>query len=512
MEPGILLHSSRYSQKAAAHVSSNATFRENDESENLTALARRVRLVPPPTPKATAALVPAVADSQHQGIPEHLAERYHNSTFVDDNGIVDVRDRIVGAIDNSVRSAYAIFGTPENDRRRRPCLSEEKWMELISFAMLYLGFYIDTRLMIMAWPVEKRMQLAQLLDDFLSRNPCILSPKESSSLLGLLRNAAPVAPLGIYLSLRVQHALNEAIQAVWQSQGPRPPRFWRRWYRHSGIPIQQYTIQDLRLLRSTLDTNDHHPVWSRYIGLLVDREPTHECLSDASYGGMGAWSPHEHFNFMFRLTREDLVKAGFDMKAIDDGTEEPDIDEEGLHINVLEFICMIVELWFVLRLIQIQGPRVGGYIVSIIGDNTSALSWLRYASRSHRPIVRELSRFAMGLTLACPLSLKLTGKHLSGILNKGADALSRPEKFPTWASAIAHHSPMKTCQPYRVPFELLSAIAKTCSSTKTGEVYEPEMTKLLTLALTTLSIGSDGMSRQSSLSRGSHRSRTSRSR
>jgi hypothetical protein len=58
------------------------------------------------------------------------------------------------------------FGTPEDDRRT-PCLSEEKWAEYFSFTMLYLGFYIDTRLMIMAWPVDKRLALAVMIDNFL---------------------------------------------------------------------------------------------------------------------------------------------------------------------------------------------------------------------------------------------------------------------------------------------------------------------------------------------------------
>jgi len=133
-----------------------------------------------------------------------------------------------GAIDNSVRSAYAMFGNP-NDDRRLPCLSEEKWNDISSFGMLYLGFYINTRCMIMAWPVEKRVQLALLIDDITLREPCIVTPKESSSLLGLIWNTAPVAPLGIFLSLRLQYALNEGVRGVWHRFGQRVPAWWRRW-------------------------------------------------------------------------------------------------------------------------------------------------------------------------------------------------------------------------------------------------------------------------------------------
>jgi hypothetical protein len=242
----------------------------------------------------------------------------------------------------------------------------------------------------------------------------------------------------------------------------------------------------------------------------VEREPTHECFSDASYAGIGAFSAYEEFNFRWRLTRDDLIQVGFDMKAIDEDSGEPDGTSDGLHINVLEFIAMIIELWFVITKISEKGPIAGGYIVSLRGDNTSAISWLRYAARSHRPLVRELSRFAMGLTLVCPHSLKLTGKHLSGSLNKGADALSRPNDYPTWASATQQHSPLSNCQAYRVPSMLLSSIAMTVSSAMTGEAFEPEMTKLLTLALTTLSVGCNEMSTQSSYSRGSRRTRRSR--
>jgi hypothetical protein len=61
-----------------------------------------------------------------------------------------------------MQAAHAIFGKPDNDCCK-PALSEEKWLLLASFVILYLGFYIDTCCMIMAWPVEKRNQIAALL-------------------------------------------------------------------------------------------------------------------------------------------------------------------------------------------------------------------------------------------------------------------------------------------------------------------------------------------------------------
>lgn len=495
--------------ESRAHIASTAIFRSNDDPDHLTELAQRVRLVPDLTDRERRALVPAVVDARHSGVPSSLSTRYHNSTFVDDNGIVALRCRIRGAIDNSVRAAYAVFGLPGADRRA-PCLSTDKWMEVASYAMLYLGFFVDTRRMIMAWPVDKRLQLAGLIDDLVARRPCLVSPRESSSLLGLIRNAAPVAPLGVYLSLRLQHVLNKEIQSVWHHLGSRPPRWWRGWYRRTGMEIPPHSLQDLRLLRLTLDDNPHHPAWCRPIGLLVDREPTHECLSDASYDGLGAWSPLTSFGFMWRLTRSDLLSVGFDMTTIDADTGEPDGSNDGLHINILEFIAIIIELWFVLVFLQQRGHRAGGYVIHIRADNTSALSWMRYAARSHRPVVRELSRFFLALILASPVSFKLSGSHIRGMENCGADALSRPSAYPTWASVIEHHSPLVTCQAYRVPFPLLSTIASIISSAKTGAVYAPPTIELLTLAPTIMSTGSANMAQTSSLYRSAHRSKRSR--
>jgi hypothetical protein len=135
-------------------------------------------------------------------------------------------------------------------------------------------------------------------------------------------------------------------------------------------------------------------------------------------------------------------------------------------------------------------PR--GYIIQLIGDNMTAISCLQYAACFHHLIVHELSHFAMALTLSCCYSLKLSSKHLSGKSeNQVVDALSRLRDFPTWACTTQWHSLLSTCQAYWVPYEILYVIALIISSAKTGVVYEPEMTRLLTLELFTLSVGSN---------------------
>jgi hypothetical protein len=44
---------------------------------------------------------------------------------------------------------------------------------------------------------------------------------------------------------------------------------------------------------------------------MIPQTPTHEILSDASYGGMGGWSPQ--FDILWRILRVDMISYGFDI-------------------------------------------------------------------------------------------------------------------------------------------------------------------------------------------------------
>ena len=156
---------------------------------------------------------------------------------------------------------------------------------------------------------------------------------------------------------------------------------------------------------------------------LVDREPTARIISSASYEGLGGWSCK--YSFKWRLNREDLITAGFRMKAQAEDSVEPEADASGTHINILEFIAIIIDLWMIIVLSRRRPEPAGGHIFAVFANNTSALSWLRYASRSHRPNVCCLARFMSALLFASGFQGKIQGRHLAGKLNRGADALSR---------------------------------------------------------------------------------------
>jgi hypothetical protein len=102
----------------------------------------------------------------------------------------------------------------------------------------------------------------------------------------------------------------------------------------------------------------------------------------------------------------------------------PDIDAAGHHINILEFVAIIVNLWLIIVLSRSRSSPVGDHIFAVFADNTSALSWLHYASRSHCPNVCRLARFVSALLFASGFQGKVQGKHLAGLANRGAEMLS----------------------------------------------------------------------------------------
>jgi hypothetical protein len=54
--------------------------------------------------------------------------------------------------------------------------------------------------------------------------------------------------------------------------------------------LDESTIHDLLLLSSKITVNPQDPIWCRPIALLVKREPSTQCYSDAcGHAGLGGW-------------------------------------------------------------------------------------------------------------------------------------------------------------------------------------------------------------------------------
>ncbi len=117
--------------------------------------ATNIGIPPPPDPRD---LTPAIADDLNLPLDAAEQENYHNATFVDDNGVCAVRDKIVPALHQSLVAAFILYGWPWQDRRSS-CMAEYKWSNIVSYLVLFLGFYINSRTMTVTWPLYKRQAL-----------------------------------------------------------------------------------------------------------------------------------------------------------------------------------------------------------------------------------------------------------------------------------------------------------------------------------------------------------------
>jgi len=240
------------------------------------------------------------------------------------------------------------------------------------------------------------------------------------------------------------------------------------------------------------------------MALFFDRDFTHRVYSDASYVGIGGWSAD--FAFMWRVTRDDMCRLGFHMKHVDRQSSEPTGMAPGLHINPLEYVAAVINLWLALVAIIDAGPKEGGYILQLNADNTTALAWMSEAARTPDPFLQGLARLGSALLVAAArLLTTVVPTHIPGKQNTEADALSRPvsrhcHEVPSLASVIEQWPNLRMCRIFLLPTRLLRDIATVTSSPKTVVSFDGLTTKLLTLRPKSLSLGANSCALQSTLS------------
>jgi hypothetical protein len=470
-------------------------------------LVRRLILPEPPTVSDVESFAAAHADELNPGIkvaPDGEPER-RQPVFVDDAGNAHIHKWFLDLVAASVYSAYVLYGRPEEDPHRPPCINPDKWTEHVSHCMQFLGYFIDTRKMIVAWPLPKREKLIILLEEFFTAtdNNQACTPHSISRLLGLLRHAAPVAPMGTQRSLRLQFALNDLLV---KAPGYKA---LRRWYQRKQVRLDPTILGELRYLRTKITMDLYDPFWCRPIGLLVKRLPTITVFTDASTKALGGWSCEHELNHMWRITVADMIAAGLtrDMGWNNQHNfHEPEIDPKAIHINILELFAIIIEIWICLRTVAlatdpsqpvtVTAPAArcppGGHRLLVRADNTSALSWLHYATRTKRAPVRRLARL-LTIFLCHPSIvnlLRVQGSHIAGVANVESDHLSRFELSGSWAALMENCPNLKNLRVCLLPPELLSCLIAAFTSAQTEEWFETATTQLWTIEPPTFVIGS----------------------
>jgi hypothetical protein len=323
--------------------------------------------------------------------------------------------------------------------------------------------------------------------------------------LGLIRHGDLVSVIGSYLSIRLQHSLNNAIRA----QALRG-KVTKRWWHTSRVRIPNDAMTDIRLVPMFLAPEGHSRVLTRPIGLLIPRSPTITPISDACYGDLGCWA--QGHTLIWRLIKADLEAYSFILPTGREPSEAEKKERDFDHINILEFVAVIVNIWVAVRYLMLQPLRTAHVIMNVLSDSTSALSWMKHAAQTKKKPVRCLARFLQALLTYCPLPIRVQGDHIKGDENAVADLLSRFSLAPHWVSAIAQTSPTldlsRACQ---VPQELLFKLALLLRSDGDAAMSESEMTRLWALELRYLPPGWQASTSMTSLCKKSRRPRPSRS-
>ena len=263
-----------------------------------------------------------------------------------------------------------------------------------------------------------------------------------------------VSPWGTFLSFNLQNSLYQASQLARSTN--------RSWWNRNKIMLSPIACGTISQLLETLVGEEFDTLWTRPIAFMLERTPTHTVFSDASYLGIGGWSPC--LNFVWRSVRTDLEACGFNIQWSNaceqlGGSQEMD-EEMALHINPLEFLGALINLWLSLILIKRRGPILGGYILALYSDNTTALSWMSLAARTKNPLLQGLACLGAGLLVqAHRLLTCVQPLHISGEQNGEADAISRPEArtncIPPLSSVITQWCRLRRCQVYLLPLELM---------------------------------------------------------
>jgi hypothetical protein len=80
---------------------------------------------------------------------------------------------------------------------------------------------------------------------------------------------------------------------------------------------------------------------------------------------------------MWHLDGNDLLDCGFALEWLEEDVMVADMaDPDCHHINILELIALIINIWLTLVSFTQHGNILGGHIITMLADNTSALSWM----------------------------------------------------------------------------------------------------------------------------------------
>jgi len=313
--------------------------------------------------------------------------------FIDD--IIDCHldtEENRGRAGHIVQMAVHVMSRPHagEDREpvpRKPLLGPDK-LEAegrSSERQIVLGWEIRTRDLKVALPNDKHIAWREDLVKMIGAAKA--SRKELESMIGRLNHASFVIPLS-------RHFLNEI-----RGKCERTPSHHRG---RQTVRLNEHEIADLRLWLEFLDQARR----GISINLLTVRTPTRLAWSDSCPFGLGGYSL-QGSAWRIRVPR--------DCPFYGDDTAN----------NVLEFLGMAISVLLLLN--EAATAKENHPCILVLGDNTSAVSWIFRSGRVSRssryyPAVKFIARTIASRALQN--GAQICSQHLAGVTNVVADLLS----------------------------------------------------------------------------------------
>jgi hypothetical protein len=360
-------------------------------------------------------------------------------------------------------------------------ISAEKFEKYFSHINEILGFVLDTRKMVVSYPIDKKEDLISLLTKNKWTTRSKYNVRTLASILGKLRNLGQILPFGVHLSINLQLSLSAYLirglsQCVTTRKVSMRAKMRDIWNPNRTLFLSRMAIRDLQFL-TTLLTHAPESIWCRPVSLLIPRDHHFGSRSDACNIALGGFSTPLNFQWRSLALAFSILEK---------------------HINIKEFVALFANTYLMMiSFINLKQTsrlpshlaNLDGYIFQLLCDNTSAISWMTHASRSHDDPC--ISRLAHALSLLIYMFNEISPsnfipKHIPGEQNGEADALSRPQIYPTYGHVFQAYPHLKALTPLKLPSKFTSLIRELIWQNSTKEPIEKTMTALLRVGVNSL--------------------------
>lgn len=428
----------------------------------------------PDEPGPDVTFAQASADSLNTGVLDAQGRMLPtpNVTFVDDNMLADVRQRIRVCIHTSIRALFMILGWPEPSRRALAVALDKFSDRALSHRRVQLGLLFDTRTLTVSLPDEKRELLLALLEQWGPRRRAFTA-RQAAELLGLLQHACTVCPWGKYLFLDLRWDLD---RLLWQNRLRFRARRAKQFAaaisaRARGEPLDENaaiwkdstrarlsgrSISNIELLRRFFQGDDDLPRWEAPMAWLIPRDVEWSGRGDASLVAGGGYS--DDLRFFFFLPWSDQVKKRNIVRYMKGMVVKADL----ITINDLEFaVIILMYAATIVAAAEMTDLPAGGHPVALFEtDSMTALSRLERPPTRGSVVCSALLRVFAAVQIGAPVGVN--AQHIAGKDNVIADDISRPLSHATDTSHLQDlyrlHPRLRGYRRYLPSAELVSAI------------------------------------------------------